>query len=293
MDGKEVFGEANEGLRPRGTDFFYIPNKYWKVVNDLPQYLEIMNHYTGEVLKIRKVFLTKSLRKPDLHTAYIKPKIEYYVFSIPEKPKRNLPKSVQRYIEWGEKTLGESKIPAMKDGAFWYSYLWKRLKKWKFKRVAVLEKFLPTTKATSAHLLDDDVAGVGAYYFISTGNYKKDKALVAWFNSSLGLLFRYKYRMILGKASERLLAKHIKTMPCLNVNKLDEDKLNEICKALDEFMKNEPLPPVSNQIGKPYREKLDVVILKILGVPEKVIEEVLKEIYEKLKTWISEVQGRK
>jgi len=291
IEGKEVFGRANVGFEAFGVNFFFIPNKYWEIGSRGKLYTKIINKYTKEALKIPNKFLVPSLRNPKEHSSYITPKVEHFVLSIPKMPREKLPKDIQRYIEWAEKTL---EIPAQKKfGEFWFSHINHWIKKWKFKRIAILEKFLPTTKAVSAHLLQDGVIGQKTYYFVSTGDYKKDKALVAWFNSSLGLLFRYKRRMILGKASERLLAKHIETMPCLNVDKLKKEQLDELSKALDEFMKNEPLPPVSNQIGKPYREKLDMVILKILEVPERVIEEVLKEIYEKLKTWIIEVQGRK
>jgi len=112
-------GEIITGIQMYGPEFFFIPNKYWKIIKEDEKMVTISNGENN--LEISKKYLIKCLRKPEYYnkTVYIDdPK--FYILSIGDEPQGDL----KKYIAWG---LGQ-KIHALSFGEQWYKHVWKQIK---------------------------------------------------------------------------------------------------------------------------------------------------------------------
>ncbi|MHC1591394.1 MAG: Eco57I restriction-modification methylase domain-containing protein, partial [Candidatus Helarchaeales archaeon] len=122
--GKEVLAR---GFEMYGPDFFFIPNKYWEIINENEEHVEIFNSKSRLRLKISKRYLVRALWKPSLNYKTIIPRVINLAFSIPPVHLEELPDDLRRYVNWGV----ESKVPlpAMRSfGEFWYSHVHECLK---------------------------------------------------------------------------------------------------------------------------------------------------------------------
>jgi len=112
-------GEIIVGIEMYGPEFFFIPNKYWKIVKENNDMVVISNGENS--LKIPKKYLVKCLRRPEYYFEKVNiddPK--FYILSIEDTPKGDLGK----YIDWGK----EQKVPALSFGKEWYKHIWKQIK---------------------------------------------------------------------------------------------------------------------------------------------------------------------
>jgi len=110
--------EIMVGIEMLGPEFFFIPNKYWKIVKESEAVITISNG-KGTV-EIPKKYLIKCLRKPEYYmekTDIDDPK--FYILSIDDTPQGDL----ERYIDWGL----EQNIPALSLGKEWYKHIWKQI----------------------------------------------------------------------------------------------------------------------------------------------------------------------
>ncbi|MFP3257155.1 MAG: N-6 DNA methylase [Candidatus Nanopusillus acidilobi] len=110
--------EIMTGIEMYGPEFFFIPNKYWKIIKDNKNSITISNGENN--LEIPKKYLVKCLRKPEYYdkTLYIDdPK--FYILSIGDTPQGDL----EKYIAWGM----EQKVPALSFGDQWYKHVWKQI----------------------------------------------------------------------------------------------------------------------------------------------------------------------
>jgi hypothetical protein len=106
------------GIQMLGPEFFFIPNKYWKITKENETAITISNG--KDAIEIPKKYLIKCLRKLEyyMEKTYIDdPK--FYILSIDDIPQGDL----RRYIDWGLK----QKIPALSLGEEWYKHIWKQI----------------------------------------------------------------------------------------------------------------------------------------------------------------------
>jgi len=278
-----------EGMH-RGTDYFFIPNKDWKLEKVEKESITAKNRVSDEVAKIESKFLHISLRKPELHTV-ITPKLEHYMLLIPPTRKQELPQGLRRYIEWAE-VKNANKTQTLMDYSRrkaipWYSYMWDQVHHARAEstgRIAFVEKFRIKRRSCIAHYFDFNVLGTHSHYFGSTDTLLHDKVLVAWFNSSLFLaLFLHSRREIAGDWG-RIRIHDLEDVPCINPKSLSPASTEKICRVLDE-MQTVQLQPIPDQLGKSPRRELDMSIIEALEVPDG--ELFLTQLYSTLKEQIA------
>jgi type I restriction-modification system DNA methylase subunit len=187
--GKSVF-VPKEGVHMNVPKFFFLPNKEWSIEEKTKTLLRIKNIHTSKILSIPQRFLGLSLRRPEFHTK-ITPQLEHYLVLIP--PEDNMPESINSYIEWGEENkLHRSQwvnTYCKQVGIPWYSYMYHDSKTRTAKgNIVIMMKFRIKRRTCLVHYFDEAVRGPHMYFFGSTGNLDYDKALVAWFNSTILLV---------------------------------------------------------------------------------------------------------
>jgi methylase of polypeptide subunit release factors len=110
--------EIMVGIQMLGPEFFFIPNKYWKITKESETVITIRNG--KDTIEIPKKYLIKCLRKSEYYmekTHIDDPK--FYILSIDDTPQGDL----KRYINWGL----EQNIPALSLGKEWYKHIWKQI----------------------------------------------------------------------------------------------------------------------------------------------------------------------
>lgn len=279
--GRTVFvDDIIRGLEIRGPKFFFLPNEVWGIVSKNKKSLVIRNKETGKQLSLPSSFLVHSLRMPEEHDTSLSPKTEYYLLSI--KKGSSLTKDVVEYITWGKKSheKDEINIAAVNLGSGWYSYIADQIEsKGTFGKVAVLKKFMPTTKGVLAHYLPyqrGKIWGPNLYYFLSSGKDIYDRALAAYFNSTVFIALHLINRRQVGRASEEITEDILLDLPCINPKELDENARNKIIKAFNQMSKIE-LPSIYKQIGQKYRFDLDYAVFEALGFDDPSL--VIKQLY--------------
>lgn len=163
--------EIMRGIEMYGPEFFFIPNKYWKIVKDDEDLLTISNG--KDVIKIPKKYLIKCLRKSEYYSenVYIDdPK--FYVLSIEDTPQGDL----ERYITWGI----EQKVPALSFGGQWYKHIWKQIKTKKpYGHIFLRDKIDLKRHKILANYSNTPLCASKNFYIIKTN----DPLIAVWFNS--------------------------------------------------------------------------------------------------------------
>jgi len=269
--GKKVM-IPSEGMH-LDSQYFFVPNGDWNIVQTQEKSLAIKNTTTGETVTMPMEYLHLSLRRPEFHTV-ITPRLEHYMLLIPPKPKDELTSDLKRYIEWAE-LKGAHKKKTIADyskrkGIPWYSYMYDQVHFARTKakgRIAFVLKFRLKRRACIAHFFDFNVLGTNSYFFGSMKDPIYDKVLVAWFNSTLFLtLFLQSRREIAGDWGQ-IKIRDLGEMPCINPSSLKRSAIDEIATVLDR-MRTVQLPPIPDQVGEPMRRELDLAMIKALEIPD-------------------------
>ncbi|MHA1732333.1 MAG: N-6 DNA methylase [Promethearchaeota archaeon] len=299
--GSRVFARAREGLRARGSKVFYLPNQFWKIIKIADDVLEISClEDPGETLLVDRRFLSPALRSPRVNDGRVLVRASHFFWVFPKGATiRSLDdEKVLEYFNWFS-TRHLELIPASRknlDGSVnedWF--LQNPPKASPPARVAVLEKFLPTSKTAVCQYLEPRVHPVGAYYYLENPRLGEDdwKVVVAWYNSSPGLLFRYKFRQVLGPSSERVLARHLERfIPCLDPRAVAGEARVNLVSWVESTGGAGELPPVERQLGTTVRESLDAWILEALGFEPSEIPGLTRELHQEIKRWCGEIRQR-
>ncbi len=173
-------GEIIRGIEMYGPDFFFIPNKYWRIKGEDDLSMIIKNRNNGAELAIPKKYLVRCLRKPEHYKdgIYV-PDPKYYVLAINEEPDGDLG---GRYLEWGGEELG---IPALKFGGDrWYQYIWKQLKtKRPYGYIFIHDKIDSRRNRVIANYSEKPpLCASKNFYIIKINN---PPLVAAWYNSAL------------------------------------------------------------------------------------------------------------
>jgi methylase of polypeptide subunit release factors len=165
--------EIMRGIEMYGPEFFFIPNKYWKIVKDDENLLTISNR--KDIIKIPKKYLIKCLRKPEYYSKSVcidDPK--FYVLSIENTPQGDL----ERYIAWGL----EQGVPALSFGEQWYKHIWKQIRiKKPYGYVFLRDKIDLEKHKILANYSDIPLCASKNFYIIKTNN----PLIATWFNSAI------------------------------------------------------------------------------------------------------------
>jgi hypothetical protein len=165
--------EIIRGIEMYGPEFFFIPNKYWKIVKDNESALTISNG--KDTIEIPKKYLIKCLRKPEYYSKKIyidDPK--FYVLSIEDTPQGDL----EKYIAWGL----EQKVPALSFEEQWYKHIWKQIKTKKpYGHIFLRDKIDLERHRILANYSNTPLCASKNFYIIKTNN----PLIAIWFNSAV------------------------------------------------------------------------------------------------------------
>jgi len=255
------------GVEMYGPDFFFVPNRHWKISEENDNYLILENSTEKMVLRIDKEFLTRAYRRPKFYKSSIKPGVEHFLLSIPPKPFEELPENIVKYIEWGSR--GKTAIPAIRSfGKFWYSHVNKQLNTKKpFGRVFLPDKIDPSfrNRAVFSCYSDKPITASKNFYIVSLGNKSLDKAISAWFNSTIFIAYFLVSSRRISDRWTRFLVEDYLRMPIIKLDAISRRDLEEIVKIFNEFADTN-LSSIRFQIGEHHREQLDRAILDALRV---------------------------
>jgi hypothetical protein len=166
-------GEIIRGIEMYGPEFFFIPNKYWKIVKDEESILTISNG--KDTIEIPKEYLIKCLRKPEYYSKSIyidDPK--FYVLSIEDAPQGDM----EKYITWGLK----QKVPALLFGEQWYKHIWKQIRiKKPYGYIFLRDKIDLERHKILANYSDAPLCASKNFYIIKINN----PLIAIWFNSAV------------------------------------------------------------------------------------------------------------
>jgi hypothetical protein len=254
------------GIEMYGPNFFLIPNKYWKIVNEDIQNIIIENS-KGMKLSISKEFLVPALRKPELYVDSIIPNVQHYFLSVPPKNESELPSSLVTYIKWGEQSCTAK--PAMKAfGKYWYSHVNKQINvKKAFGRVFLPDKIDPSfnKRGVFACYTKNPLTASKNFYIVTLGDELKDKALALWFNSSLFIAYFITASRKISERWTRFLEEDYLQMSVININHLNKHDLQKLERSFDKISEKK-LKPIKFQLDEDFRLEIDKTLFEIIGI---------------------------
>ncbi|MGC9001103.1 N-6 DNA methylase, partial [Caldisericum sp.] len=269
----EIFGKNSiiRGVEMYGPEFFFIPNKYWKILEEKSNFVKIKNE--NKELVISKEFLIKTLRKPSLYNHKIEADVNTFMLSIP--PVDNLPSDLQKYVEWGVNS-GTAKPAINAYGKYWYSHVYKQMMtKRPFGQVFLPDKvdLLFKNRSVFANYTRERVAASKNFYIVRNKNETLTKLLIGWFNSTIFISVLALLGRRISETWTRFLENDYLELPIINLNINNEEIVSEIVENVNKIL-NKHLPPLWEQLNKDYRYKLDLAIAKFIGIknPERTIE---------------------
>ncbi|MCS7102566.1 MAG: SAM-dependent methyltransferase [Candidatus Korarchaeum sp.] len=269
LDGRMV-----RGIEMYGPDFFFLPNRFWSIIEEEEDHLRIAGG--GKELSISKEFLVRALRKPSFYAKIIKAEANSFMLSIPSLDVHELPQELRCYVEWGLKSGAVG--PALRSkGRRWYSHVWKQIAaKEPYGRVFLPDKVDISFRGRSvfANYSEEEVAASKDFYIIRGVSEIAAKILVGWFNSTI---FLYVLALLGRKISNtwtRFLENDYFELPILNFSDARNFKVVE---SVDRMLKLE-LPPIWDQIGESYRYELDLAVAEFIGLEEP--EGFIEHLYE-------------
>ncbi|TFF98080.1 MAG: restriction endonuclease subunit M [Promethearchaeota archaeon] len=272
----EILGHDTliRGIEMYGPNFFFIGNKYWKIVEEA-DFIKIKNKNTMRHLSIAKKYLIKTLRKPSLYSYSIKPDVNTYMLSIPKVKNKDLPDDLKEYIKWGiESNTARFAINKFKNG--WYSHVFDQIRSKKpFGTIFITDKvdLSFNNRGVFANYSEKELAASKNFYIVKNIDKKYAILLTAWLNSTFILAILIQFSRKISDTWTRLLINDYLELPILNVQAISDDAYKEINKSLKVLL-DLKLPPFWDQLGEKYRYDLDLSIAKAINIenPKEFIE---------------------
>ncbi len=272
-------GSIIRGVEMYGPEFFFIPNKYWKIIKEKSNFVRIQNK--NKELVISKDFLVKTLRKPSLYSHKIEADVDTFMLSIPPVEIDDLPSDLEEYIEWGTNT-GAAKPAINAYGKYWYSHVHKQMTTKKpFGQVFIPDKvdLLFKNRSVFANYTKERIAASKNFYIIKDKNETLAKLLIGWFNSTIFISVLMLLGRRISETWTRFLENDYLELPVINLNTNNEEAATEIIKNVNRIL-NKRLPPLWEQLNEDYRYKLDLAVAEFIGIesPERTIENLYRSL---------------
>jgi hypothetical protein len=276
----EVLGKnIVRGIEIYGPNFFFIPNKFWKITNEREDHIVIEN--SGMELVISKEFLVRTLRRPSLYSDKIGVDVNSFMLSVPPIDISELPEDLRIYIEWGAGS-GAAK-PAIKAyGGKWYSHVYRQMRvKDPFGCVFIPDKvdLLFRRRGVFANYSEEEVAASKNFYIVRDRDLAKP--LVGWLNSTFFISILVLLGRRISDTWTRFLESDYLELPVINPGK----GADEIAESVSKMMDME-LPPLYDQIGEDYRYELDLSVAKFIGIedPEGEVERIYSTLIDNIRS---------
>ncbi len=303
------------GFEMYGPEFFFIPNKYWNLLDITRDKVIITptesaekvtsQHFSFQLqeLELPRAVFRPSLRKPGLYSSQITPIIKHWVF-MPRNDYVQLD-GVKEYIEWGRLL----DLPAIKNfGLDWPTHIYRQVSTKKpVGRVFTPDKISLSSHGTLVHYLDEStLSSKNFYVFVPTREWfghpnlvDLEKLLAAWMSSTLFVFLNLSQRREVGGSLGRLqIIDYIHNPLLLDIssfyaqsekNERIKDEIASILTVFDEF-RMQRLEPLSRQLNHPLRAELDdhfVNLLRQQGVILTDSEEIVESVQRMLRDLVS------
>ncbi|MFN7105706.1 MAG: restriction endonuclease subunit M [Pyrobaculum sp.] len=241
---REVFGRNMvRGIEMYGPDFFFIPNRRWRIVSEGKDVVEV--EHGGVRLAVGRQYLVKTLRRPALYGT-IGVYVDSYMLAIP--PTGELPRDLKRYIELNR----DLATPAVRAyGERWYSHVYRQIAtKRPIGHVFIPDKIDLERRGVFAHYSPEPVAASKNFYVVKTTS----KLLLAWLNSTFFIALIALLGRKITDSWTRFVESDYMELPVPTVE--TEEIIEAIDAAMDVKMQSE------------HRRKIDIAIAKAIGVEE-------------------------
>ncbi|MHA1878650.1 MAG: N-6 DNA methylase [Promethearchaeota archaeon] len=277
------------GFEMYGPDFFFIPNKYWIIIDESDLKIKIQNIKTKKTLAIEKDYLVKALRKPSYYRNRIEVKLDSYVLALPEFDLSDFPQDLRDYIKWGIKS-SIPKLAIRKFGKYWYSHIFKTIKnKQPFGHIFISDKIDLKFKKRGvlANYSTDLVTASKNFYVIKNIEPEISEVFCAWLNSSYFIIFFILFGRKISNTWSRLLIDDYLKLPMLNLGAIKKEFFMKIQNVFQKI-KDEDLPSFYNQLNSHLRFELDCILTKALGIENA--EEFVINLHKSLRNFFSNKQ---
>ncbi|EHP83878.1 hypothetical protein [Methanotorris formicicus] len=266
-----------------GTDFFFIPNKFWTIKNETNEYIEVYNNTTQKTLRIKREFLTKVLRKPNIFANRIVVKPSSYALSIPED--LDFDYDLKEYINYGVKS-GTAKFSIKAWREKWYSHIYKQIqKKQPYGNIFLPDKVDSAFKhrGVFANYTEKDTIATKNFYILKIKDKEAQKLLTLWFNSTIFLSIFVSMGKKISDRFIRFLGQDYLYGLIPNINNIDNDLKTDMINLFDSI-KDKKFPPLKHQFEidefSKIRYTLDSLILEAIGIDDI---EIQNNIYRYIK----------
>lgn len=256
------------GVEMYGPDFFFLPNRFWSIVEVEEDYL-IIESRLGERLRIPRRFLVECFRKPSLHSKRVLEKPQHFLLSIPSIPLEGLPRDLRRYVSWGMESGAAA--PALEAfGDRWLSHIHRQLEVKKPYGLLFLPDKVDSSllhRSVYAFLSSKPLTASKNFHILRLKERGQVSFLALWFNSVFFLmLLTAAGRKISGRWT-RLLEEDYLRLPAPHLDRVDKSFL-EAASRLIETLSAEVLPPLRKQLeDRPqWRRRLDALVAEALGL---------------------------
>lgn len=276
------------GFEMYGPEFFFIPNKHWKIVESSKDSdtIIVQHEETKKQFGFATNWLIRALRRPGLYNTWISPQVEHYALKISNPQNAT---QLKPYISANPETW---QVACKRFGPNWITHIHTQLQsKRPYGHLFIVDKFGITTTGVIAHFTDERLVASKNFYVIDCP-VDQAKLLAAWLNSTIFILLFLASRREIGGAYGRLQIVDYQNEPLfINTHDIDPMISKEIEQVFDIF-RSQPLPPLKKQMTLEIRKNLDLLFLKALGVQEQEILQFREQIYQEVQRVFIEVDNR-
>ncbi len=263
--GSELSITINRGIEMYGPNFYFLPNKKWRINEETNEYIIVDNGHKKLKLSLR--YLQKVLRRAGLYKKHIFVNVHEYILVI--SPDMRLDNDLKQYIKITE---DEALVAKKKFGENWLYHTWMQItKKHPYSNVFIIDKLNVTQYAANVFYSDNIITCTKNFNYIKFNkqyNFDISKLFAAWFNSGIYLLLYLSSRREINGSFGRLLIIDYYREPLFPSKILDSnlDK-NKVDQVLSEFDKmNGNYENIIDQIRMNKKEDLDKAIIDLFGL---------------------------
>ncbi len=269
--------DIDRGLRAGVSDFFYLPNKYWKIIDESNRWIKIQNEEDNSILKIPLRNVSPVLRKSSLYNR-ITPEVSEYIVVVSDDIRSKEP--VKDFIQWGANKF--QKQQGFETLAYNHINQGRKIA-----RVGITHEISLNSNRFVAFYSPIPLVLTDNFIFIRTFDEEKDKVLAAYLNSSVFLLTYFVLRREKTGPLGQVFGSDVRNFFCLNPHKVKKADCKELFQIFDRFIRESgDFSSIYSQIqgAMTNRNKnrllLDTKICEILLIKD--IPSFLRQLYETL-----------
>ncbi|MDH5403761.1 MAG: N-6 DNA methylase [Candidatus Heimdallarchaeota archaeon] len=267
------------GVEMYGPDYFFLPNKYWRILNRNLNSTQIQSESIE--LQITNDVLIPALRKPSNYSS-ISPIIEDYALVVNQDNEFKI-------LEYQKHHKYTPSVAKKRFGKHWIRHLSDQINsKQPYGHVFIVDKLGIDTAKSMAYYLEQKYLATKNFYLIKTED-KISKLIAAWMNSTWYILLYLLSRREIGGSYGRLQIIDYYKEKLFPQSFFNDDLsiFNSVLDIFDIYRKLE-LPAIKDQFTLPIKRKLDESFSKVFQIPYD-----LDQIYEKISNYFCELSKKR